>query len=107
MVISPVDSAGIGTAIPQPSNDAARIDPNEPIVLSIDRNTGIAINREAVDPYVLVDRLRGIMQSRGDRTMFVQADANLDFNEVVHVLDLAKGAGVERIGLMTEELTGM
>jgi len=38
--------------------------------------------------------------------MFVQGDSSLDFNEVAHVIDTAKGAGVERIGLITEELSG-
>jgi biopolymer transport protein ExbD len=102
MVITPVNSTGLGTNVPQPASDATRIAPNEPIVLSIDRDSRISINREAIDSTMLSARLREIMQSRADRTMFVQGDSNLDFNEVAHVIDVAKGAGAERIGLMTE-----
>ena len=39
--------------------------------------------------------------TRADRTIFVQADDEILFNEVAHVIDTAKGAGADRVGLMT------
>ena len=71
----------------------------------MDRNGIIRINQDEVEPSSLIGRLQDIFKTRNDRTMFVQADDELLFNDVAQLIDAAKGAGVNRIGLMTAQIT--
>ena len=106
MTISPNVSRGVNTNIPQqPPAGARPPEPEKTIVLSMDRNGVIRINQTEVLLSDLASRLRDIFSTRGDRTMFVQGDDELLFNDIAHLLDAAKGAGVERIGLMTENIS--
>ena len=71
----------------------------------MDRNGLIRINQDEVEPSSLIERLQDIFKTRNDRTIFVQADDELLFNDVAQLIDAAKGAGVNRIGLMTAQIT--
>ena len=106
MTISPTRSRGIDTNIPQqpPPPDQTRQTPKETIILSMDRNGVVKINQSIVDPPELIGRLQDIFRTRNDRTVFVQADDDLLFNDVAQLVDAAKIAGVEHIGLMTEQV---
>jgi biopolymer transport protein ExbD/biopolymer transport protein TolR len=105
MTISPNRSRGIDTNIPQqPPPGPHRETPQEAIVLSMDRNGVIKINQSIIHPPELIGRLQDIFKTRNDRTVFVQADDDLLFNDVAHLVDAAKIAGVEHIGLMTEQV---
>jgi biopolymer transport protein ExbD len=52
----------------------------------------------------LQDQLTEIFKTRNERTMFVQGDTELYFNDVSDIIDIAKGAGVDKIGLITEKI---
>lgn len=110
MVITPLAPKGLEAAVPQPPPPGTPPPPpdaqNRTIVVSIDANQAISINNEPVDVSRLGQQLRDIFKSRNDRVMFIDADRTLQFNIVVQVIDIAKGAGVDKIGLMTEEITG-
>jgi biopolymer transport protein ExbD len=49
--------------------------------------------------------LREVFSTRADRTLFVQADDEILFNDVASLIDTARGAGASRIGLITTRLT--
>ena len=104
MTISPSVPTGLTTNAPQqppgPHEQDERV-----LVLSIDRNGAIEINQEEVDLSRLIGRLQNIFKTRSDRTIFVQADDDLLFNDVAQLIDAAKGAGAERLGLMTESVS--
>ena len=107
MVITPLISHGLDANIPQPPPPGAKPeqeDPSRTIVVSIDDYERLKINQEAVTKDRLGERLTDIFKSRNERTMFVQADPKLYFNSVVDVIDIAKGAGVDKIGLITEKI---
>ena len=108
MVINPPIQRGLDAQIPQPPPPGAPPpDPdtlNRTIVVSIDRDRAIKINQDAVDKRVLFDRLTEIFKTRNERTMFIQGDTKLQFNDVADVIDIAKGAGVDKIGLITEKI---
>jgi biopolymer transport protein TolR len=105
MTISPTRSKGVDTNIPQPPPlNSNQQTPQETIILSMDRNGVIKINQTTVEAPDLIGRLQDIFRTRNDRTVFVQADDDLLFNDVAQLVDAAKIAGVERIGLMTEQV---
>src|SRR3989454_1226050 len=105
MTISPTERTGLSAAIPQPPPPRPAQPQESVVVLSMDRNGVIRINQNEVEPSNLIERLQDIFKSRNDRTMFVQADDELLFNDVAQLIDAAKSAGVDRVGLMTAQIT--
>jgi biopolymer transport protein TolR len=108
MTITPLTPKGLDAAVPQPpppgTPPPAADELNRTVVVSIDRAGLIKINQDETDIRVLGDRLQDIFKSRNDRTIFVNADSELLFNDVIQVIDVAKGAGVDKVGLMTEQI---
>ena len=59
-------------------------------------------NKQDVALPELEDRLRTIFEERKDKTMFIAADGTLRYGDIINVIDAAKGAGVEKVGIITE-----
>lgn len=108
MVINPPIQRGLDAQIPQPPPPGAPPpDPdtlNRTVVVSIDRDKTISINQKPVLKQNLFDQLTEIFKTRNERTMFVQGDTELMFNDVSDIIDIARGAGVDKIGLITEKI---
>jgi len=103
MTITPMTPTGLKTDVPQQPPPGPQSQNSEKvIVLSMDRDGVIKINQNEIEPSQLIERLQDIFKTRNDRTMFVQAADELLFNDVAQLIDAAKGAGVDRVGLMTE-----
>ena len=104
MVITPLNQTGFETQVPQPStkNESQR---PETLILSLDRIGTIRLNQETLDPAGVFSRLQDVFRTRADRTLFLQADNEVLFNEVAQLIDTARGAGADRIGLMTTRIT--
>jgi biopolymer transport protein ExbD len=72
------------------------------IVLEYSADGRIAVNAQPISGADLPARLREIFESRRDKTLFIEADPSLRYRRVVDVIDAAKGAGVTRVGIVTE-----
>jgi biopolymer transport protein ExbD len=105
MAISPSLSVGVDSQIPQPSSEVNQSEAEEAIVVSITGHSSLRINQEPVPVDALQARLRAILKSRRDRTVFLQADPSLPFEAVAAVIEDARQAGAERVGLLTHELS--
>jgi biopolymer transport protein TolR len=103
MVITPVRQMDLDVKVPQTSQEQGAIDPSV-IVVSIGESARIAINNEETSIVNLGAKLQDIYSKRSNKNMFVSASAKLPYGDVVKVIDIAKGAGVGDIGLLTEEL---
>jgi biopolymer transport protein TolR len=104
MVITPVKQMDLDVKVPQTSNDVNQApDPNV-IVVSIGESAKIAINQEETSIANLGAKLQEIYSKRANKNMFISASAKLPYGDVVHVIDIAKGAGVGDIGLLTEQI---
>ena len=107
MVITPLTPKGLEALVPQPNPDAAQQQPESntrTIVVSVNADKSILINRDPASKDLLGDRLQDIFKTRAERIMFVRGAPSLDFRDIAEVIDIAKGAGVDKIGLLTEEL---
>jgi len=107
MVITPLTPKGLDALVPQPSPKNEKVDPDvlaRLIVVSIDADRRVKINQDAIDIRMLGSRLEDIFKTRSDRTMFVRGDPTLPFADVAEVIDIAKGAGIDKIGLVTKAL---
>jgi biopolymer transport protein ExbD len=109
MTITPLTPKGLDAAVPQPPPPGSPPPPpdelNKTIIVSIDSAGVIKINQQVTDKEALGAGLQGIFSTRNDRTMFINAHPDLLYDEVVQIIDIAKGSGVDKIGLMTEQLT--
>jgi biopolymer transport protein TolR len=107
MVITPLTPKGLDALVPQPNPNEKPPDQdvlNRTVVVSIDASHNIKINQDPVDVRMLGSRLEDIFKTRSDRVIFVKGDPTLPFSEVAHIIDIAKGAGIDKIGLITEKL---
>ena len=108
MTITPLTPKGLDAAVPQPPPPGTPPPPpdqlNKTIVISIDKTGTIKINQDAIELRFLGDQLQDIFKTRNERVAFVNADPDLLYKDVVEVIDVAKGAGVDKIGLMTEQI---
>jgi len=105
MVITPVRQMDLDVKVPQTSQgeEQGAVDPNV-IVVSIGESAQIAINQEETNIAQLGSKLQEIYSKRANKSMFVSASAKLPYGDVVKIIDIAKGAGVGDIGLLTEEI---
>jgi biopolymer transport protein TolR len=72
------------------------------IMLNYTVDKKISVNHQDVTLAMLEERLRAIFDQRKDKTMFIAADGSLPYKDIVDVIDAAKGAGVEKVGIVTE-----
>ena len=106
MVITPLTPKGLEALVPQPNeNEQQEEDVNQrTVVVSVSPDGSVMINRDPSNFDVLGDHLTEIFKSRAERVMFVRGHPDLDFRDVARVIDIGKGAGVDKIGLITEQL---
>jgi biopolymer transport protein TolR len=78
--------------------------PPSHIVVEYAADRRLTINSEPVELARLESRLRDIYATRHDRTLFVRGDGSLRYGEVIRVIDAARGAGVSRIGVVTDAM---
>jgi biopolymer transport protein TolR len=108
MTITPLTPKGLDAAVPQPPPPGTPPPPpdalNKTIVISVDKTGTIKINQDVIELRYLGDQLQDIFKTRNERIAFVNADPDLLYKDVVEVIDVAKGAGVDKVGLMTEQI---
>ena len=106
MVITPITPKGLEALVPQPNEDQQQQQqPNaRTVVVSVNADRGIMINRDRSNLVELEQALRDIFKTRAERVMFVRGAPALDYQDVAKVIDIGKGAGVDKIGLLTEEI---
>jgi biopolymer transport protein TolR len=107
MVTLPLNQRGVDVTLPE------RIEPDRPpgesrhIVVEYTSDRRLSINTQDVALPDLGQRLRDLYEDRTDKTLFVMAAGSLRYGEIVQVIDAAKGAGVTRVGIVTERIRGI
>jgi biopolymer transport protein ExbD len=106
MVITPLTPKGLEALVPQPPPPNSK--PNESdlrtVVITLDAKHNMAVNSEATDEAKLGARLEEIFKTRAERVVFVKADPSIDFQWVARAIDIAHGAGIDKVGLMTAKV---
>jgi biopolymer transport protein TolR len=105
MAITPVSPTGLEATVPQPSKGDGPQNPDRSVVLQIFRTDSdqpaYRIDGTDVQKSDLTRRLRSIFSTRATRVMFIQGDKGLNFGSIANGIDIAKGAGVDHVGLIT------
>ena len=107
MVITPLTPHGLDTLVPQPPP------PNQPppppnqdptVVVEIKKDTSFEINGQAIKEPELQARLEDIFKTRATKVVFVKGDPDIDYRYVAQAIDDAKGAGLDKVGIMTPKV---
>jgi biopolymer transport protein ExbD len=103
MAALPLSQRGLDVNLPAETKtpDTPQLDVSQ-IVLEYSADKRISVNKQDVTVAELEERLRTIFEQRKDKTMFINGAPNLRYGDIVEVIDAAKGAGVEKVGIVTE-----
>jgi biopolymer transport protein ExbD len=107
MVITPLTPKGLEALVPQPPPPNAPPPPagqDRTVVIVINKDKSMMLNTEPIDEAKLGPRLEEVFKTRAERVVFVKGDSDLEFREVARAIDIAKGAGIDKVGLMTAKM---
>ena len=108
MVVTPLAQKGLDIALPQAPVGPQPLNPPPQVVLSVEDSPSgplISVNRAPVaNMEDLKQKLTDIFQTKSDKTIFVRAAGKVPYGKVVEAMDVARGAGVERIGIISEKM---
>jgi biopolymer transport protein TolR len=102
MAALPLTQKGVDVNLPLETKTPQQTDTSQQIVLEYGADRQIAVNKQPMTIMDLESRLRDIFEVRKDKTMFIVGDPSLRYGDIVAVIDAAKGAGVEKVGIVTE-----
>jgi biopolymer transport protein TolR len=106
MVITPLTPKGLEALVPQPPKaDQPQTQADQrTVVIVINRDKTMSINQEPTDDQRLGPRLEEIFKTRAERVVFVRGDPDLEYQYVAKAIDIAHGAGIDKVGLMTPQM---
>jgi len=105
MAALPLNQRGLDINLPaETKNSPQQEQAISQIVLEYSGDRRISVNKQEVTIAELEGRLRDIFESRKDKTMFVAGAGNLRYGDIIAVIDAARGAGVEKLGIVTEAM---
>lgn len=107
MVITPLTPYGLEALAPQPpkkNQPPPPPDDDRTVVIVIDARGNFQLNQEPVTKENLGPRLQQIFATRAERVVFVKGDPDLEFQVVAYAIDVAHGAGIDKVGLMTPKI---
>ena len=104
MVTAPMMQQGVQVNLPK-ADTKAMAPAEESVVVSVDKGGKVFIDKEEVAPGDLRQRLSTLFATRTKKEVFLKADAGVPYGEVVRTMADIKGAGIERLGMVTEPAT--
>ncbi len=108
MVLTPLMTKQISVNVPVEQKDDVDVNPpdeSEPqVVLNVQSDGAIRINRDVVSDSNLSSKLRRIFAARSDQTLFFDASDSVSYERAVEVIDVARGAGIRTIAVLTQPL---
>ena len=104
MVTAPMMIQGVNISLPEATSEPLPAE-HEQILITIDKKNQIYINEFQVSLEFLKDKLSKIFRVRPDREVYLRADRRISYGTVVRVMSEIKGAGVEKLGMVTEPVS--
>jgi biopolymer transport protein TolR len=104
MVAAPMMTQGVDVALPEVTTQALHQDEEVPFVVSVTRDGKIYINDFRVETGKLGDKLRAIFKEKPTQKVYLRADKGVPYGTVMDVMAEIRGAGIEKLGLVTDPL---
>ena len=106
MVVTPMLQKGVDVKLPPAAYAADHPDNEDTVTLAVRVDGQMFIDMMPVPRSDVVSSIREKFDVRTDKTIFLKADENLDYGDVLRVMDLCREGGVEEIALITERVAG-
>ncbi len=105
MVITPMLSKGVTVEKVKTKNPIAMqdADKDDAVLISITRDGSVFLKTTKMPPDQLPAKVKDLLTSKLDKTVFIQADTRAKYERVVDVVDNLRAAGVDQLGLLTEQ----
>ena len=109
MVITPMLHPGVPVDLAKTSNPMAMSDASKPdaLILSVMRDGKMFLGSESVTSEALTGKVRDQVVNRGNKTVYVRADARARYGSLAAAVDDLRSAGVDQLGLLTEQRSSM
>jgi biopolymer transport protein ExbD len=107
MAALPLTQQEIEADLPAVSQQPGETPPPNQILLQYTADRRLAVNSQPVTLDELEQKLREIFSTRRDKILYIDGDASLRYQEVVAVMDAAKGAGVQSLGVITPKMKAL
>jgi biopolymer transport protein ExbD len=106
MVITPLIPKGLDTLVPQPNKDQPQNQEleNKTVVVQVLEHDKLKINNEDTNWNQLGPRIEQIFKERAEKVAFVKGDNDVEFQQVARAIDVMRGAGIDKVGLITAKL---
>jgi len=101
MVTAPMMQSGVQVNLPK-ADTKAMTPAEETVVVTVDKSGKVFINKDEVQPADLRNKLSALFVTRAKKEVFLKADSGVPYGEVVKAMADIKGAGIERLGMVTE-----
>jgi len=103
MVTAPMMIEGVNVSLPEATSESLSAE-QDPLIITIDKNNLLYINDYQVTLDFLQEKLIKILDGRVDQEVYLKADKNISYGVVVRVMSEIKGAGIEKLGMVTEPI---
>ena len=108
MITAPIIQQGVEIDLPQANANPLPSDQNEPLVLTVSKQGEYFLNvgddiETPIDDQLVVNRVAAIIKYRPDTPVLVRGDHSVEYGSVTAAMVLLQSAGVDKIGLMTEQ----
>jgi len=105
MVITPMLQKGISVDLAKVNSPEAMpdADKEDALIVSVMRDGKIYFNSDRVEPDQLTEKVKDRLSTRADKRVYVRSDARAKFGSVVEVVDNVRAAGVDELGLLTDQ----
>jgi biopolymer transport protein ExbD len=106
MVITPLTPKGMDTLVPQPSPNQQQNQEleNKTVVVQVLKGDKLKINNEDTTWDGLGPRIEQVFKDRAEKVAFVKGDNDVEFRQVARAIDVMRGAGIDKVGLITAKL---
>src|SRR5579859_2958352 len=104
MVITPLTPKGLDTLVPQPNPNQEQELENKTVVVQVLTNGKVKINNEDSTWDNLGPRIEQIFKDRAEKIAFVKGDSDVLFGDVARAIDIMRGSGIDKVGLITAKL---
>jgi biopolymer transport protein TolR len=105
MVATPMMQAGIDVELPKVEASAIE-SPDEPLIITVDRKKRVFLGKKVMTQRELRKKLRAINKARSGRTVLLRADEKVPYGVVMATISSIRRAGIEKIGMVTEPISG-
>ncbi len=109
MITAPLLQQGVEIELPQASANPLSSEQKEPVILTVSKTGEYYLNvgehvKEPISEEVLVHRVAAVVKYQPETPVLVRGDRNVDYGSVTHAMVLLQSAGVEKVGLMTDQI---